>query len=153
MHSSCRRGYAFYSPPRSWLRPQRSRKVLTIRRSSHHLVAAYPDQLERIDGSTLVWRDGTRMELDDGKGVKTFEAWLADPDIEDMLAVPYPAGGAASRARARTSIPGRARNLAFFDKMYGDCRKGEVAKNLTEIVWLPKKAQAASHGDEGQRRR
>ncbi len=24
--------------------------------------------------------------------------------------------------------------------MYGDCRKGEVAKNLTEIVWLPKKA-------------
>jgi hypothetical protein len=105
----------------------------------HHLVAAYPEQLERIDGSTLVWRDGTRMELDDGKGVKDFEALLADPDIEDMLAVPYPAGGSAT-APEKNFDPGRARNLAFFNKMYGDCQKDEVAKNLTEIVWMPKKA-------------
>jgi hypothetical protein len=104
-----------------------------------HLLAAYPDALERIEGNTLVWRDGTRMDLDDGKGAKDFEAWLASPDIEDMFSPPYPAGAAAS-APAKNVDPGRARNHAFFDKMYGDCRKGEVAKNLTEIVWLPKKA-------------
>ncbi len=68
-----------------------------------HLVAAYPDQLERIEANTLVWRDGTRMALDDGKGTKDFEAWLDHPDIEDMLAIPYPAGSAAQPRRIRTS--------------------------------------------------
>jgi len=105
------------------------------------LVAAYPEHLERIEGNTLVWRDGTRMDLDDGKGVKDFQAWLDDPDIEDMLAVPYPASdGPSAPAPAENVDPGRARHLAFFDKMYGDCRKGAVAKHLTEIIWLPKKA-------------
>lgn len=28
----------------------------------------------------------------DGNGKKSFEEWLAQSDIEDMLAVPYPAG-------------------------------------------------------------
>ena len=69
------------------------------------LLAAYPDQLERIDGNMLVWRDGTRMPLDDGKGAKTFAHWLDDPDIEDMLAVPYPAGD-RRRRRPRTSTRG-----------------------------------------------
>jgi hypothetical protein len=103
------------------------------------LLAAYPEQLERIDGQTLVWRDGTRMPLDDGKGAKSFKNWLDDPDIEDMLAVPYPVGDMASPP-AKDVDPGRARNAAFFDKIYGNCRKGEVAKDLTTIVWLPKKA-------------
>ena len=102
------------------------------------LLAAYPDQLAAIEGNTLVWRDGTRMELDDGKGPKSFEAWLEDPDIEDMLAIPYPAGDLTAPPQKNID-PGRGRNAHFFDKMYGDCRKGEVAKNLVEIAWLPGK--------------
>ena len=86
----------------------------------------------------LVWRDGTRMPLDDGKGAKTFAQWLDDPDIEDMLAVPYPAGEPATPP-AKDVDPGRARNEAFFDKVYGDCRKGEVERNLVNVVWLRKK--------------
>ena len=104
-----------------------------------HLVAAYPDALERIDGNELIWRDGTRMALDDGTGTKTFAAWLAAPDIEDALAIPYPAG-AGPIEPSRESDPGRARNGTFFDKMYGDCRKGEVRGKLRQIVWLPTKA-------------
>jgi hypothetical protein len=103
------------------------------------LVAAYPEQLERIDGADLVWRDGTRMRLDDGKGQKTLDAWLEEPDIEDMLRFPYPAATEAV-APGRDIDPGRARNAAFFEKMYGDCRKGEVATSLAEIVWLAGKA-------------
>src|SRR5262245_24668480 len=103
------------------------------------LLAAYPDQLERIEGNVLVWRDGARMEIDDGKGAKAFEAWLADPDIEDMLRLRYPAGMPAA-APDKNVDPGRARNFPFFRKMYGDCRKGEVARNLVEITWLPRKA-------------
>lgn len=104
------------------------------------LIAAYPHALDRIDGGYLIWRDGTRMPLDDGKGEKTFAAWLDDPDIEDMLARDYPRGD--SRARpTKNSDPGRARNAAFFSHLYGDCRKGEVEKNLVEVAWLPKRSR------------
>jgi len=34
--------------------------------------------------------------------------------------------------------PGRFRNEAFFKKMYGDCRKGEVQPRMVSITWLPK---------------
>ena len=105
----------------------------------NRLIAAYPDALDRIDGNWLIWRDGTRMALDDGTGPKPFAAWLATPDIEDTLAIPYPAG-AGPIEPARESDPGRARNTVFFDKMYGDCRKGEVRGRLRQIVWLPTKA-------------
>lgn len=104
------------------------------------IVSAYPELLDRFDGTTLIWRDGTRMEADDGKGTKPFEAWLGHPDIEDMLQQPYPAGAEALPPLANFD-PGRARNAAFFDKMYGDCRNGGVAGNLKPIVWLPKKAR------------
>ncbi len=103
------------------------------------LLAAYPEHLERIDGNDLVWRDGTRMPIDDGAGEKSFAQWLDSPDIEDMLRLPYPAGDVKG-SPARDEDPGRARNSEFFSHMYGDCRKGETTKNLVEIVWLPRKA-------------
>jgi hypothetical protein len=104
------------------------------------ILAAYPAQLERIDGNDLIWRDGTRMPIDDGKGQKTFEQWLETPDIADMLAMPYPAGADAIPPSDNVD-PGRARNAAFFDKVYGECRKGEVEKNLVRVDWLPKRSK------------
>ena len=80
------------------------------------------------------------MPLDDGKVDKPFEEWLEHPDIADMLAVPYPAGAAAAPP-AKNVDPGRARNAAFFDKVYGNCRDGEVEKNLAIVAWLPKKTK------------
>lgn len=104
------------------------------------LLAAYPQQLDRIEGDKLYWRDGTSMPLDDGKGVKPFEEWLDKPDIADMFAVPYPAGADVSPP-AVNSDPGRARTAAFFDKIYGDCRKGDVEKQLLRVDWLPKRGK------------
>lgn len=103
------------------------------------ILTAYPEYLSRIEGGMLVWRDGTRMLLDDGKGPKSFEAWLEAPDIEDMLALRY-MGGDPDLPPPRDHDPGRARNAPFFAHMYGDCRKGQAQGNLVEIVWLPKKA-------------
>lgn len=111
----------------------------TLAANVSRLVEAYPDTLEKIDGDWLIWRDGTRMLLDDGRGVKPFADWIENPDIEDMLRLAYPAGAAAV-APAPESDPGRARNAAFFEKMYGDCRKGAVTQNLKTVVWLPGKA-------------
>lgn len=103
------------------------------------LVAAYPAFLDRVDGNRIVWRDGTLTPFDDGAGEKAFERWLSAPDLEDMFRFPYPAGADVAPPAIDVD-PGRARNAAFFDAMYGDCRKGEVAKSLETIVWLPTKA-------------
>ncbi|MEQ1696442.1 MAG: M15 family metallopeptidase [Hyphomicrobiaceae bacterium] len=102
------------------------------------LVAAYPQALDRIEGNDLIWRDGTRMAVDDGLGPKSHADWLALPDIKDMLAFAYPAGK-PFLAPAPDFDPGRARNGAFFDKLYGACRSGEVEGSLVTVVWLPKK--------------
>jgi hypothetical protein len=103
------------------------------------LVAAYPEHLDRVEGNEVVWRDGTRMTVDDGKGVKTFEALVDAPDLDDIFAIAY-APGDTVRPPAINEDPGRARPAAFYDKMYGDCRTGGVTPNLVEVVWLPKKA-------------
>lgn len=102
------------------------------------LVAAYPDFLDRIDGNALIWKDGTRMTIDDGKGAKDFASLLQSPDLKDMFYARYPAG-AAVQAPAVDSDPGRVRHEPFFHKMYGDCRKGEVHAKLVDVVWLPRK--------------
>jgi hypothetical protein len=110
-----------------------------IAAAGRRLVAAYPDHLADVEGGTLVWRDGTRMALDDGRPAKPFADWLARPSIVDMFRLPYPRG-ADLPPPARDVDPGRARHAAFFDKMYGACTAGQVTRNLVDVVWLPKKS-------------
>lgn len=104
------------------------------------LVGAYPDFLDRIEGNALVWKDGTRMPIDDGRGPKDFATRLDAPDIKDMFAAPYVAGSTQTPPPFQ-SDPGRVRFQPLFDKMYGDCRGGDVARRLVEIDWLPAAGQ------------
>ena len=99
---------------------------------------AYPNHIAKIEAGKVHWRDGTSMPFDDGGGPKAFKHWLDAPDVEDMLDQPYPTG-AAITPPGPDQDPGRARNAEFFAKIYGDCRKGEVAPHLVDVVWLPKK--------------
>ena len=130
---------AFASPASAQTEPANNQQSPSPGEVGERLLAAYPATLDKTDGNWLIWRDGTRMPLDDGTGAKPFEAWLAKPDLKDMLRLPYPAGAEVTPP-AKESDPGRARNAAFFDKMYGDCRKGEVKAKLTSITWLPHKS-------------
>ncbi len=104
------------------------------------LVAAYPDFLAGSEGNAIIWKDGTRMVFDDGRGPKDFEVRLAHPDLEDMFYVPYPLGR-RGLAPAVDIDPGRVRYQPFFAKMYGDCTKGEAARHLVDVVWLPSKSR------------
>jgi hypothetical protein len=99
------------------------------------LLRAYPDALAGFDGVNLIWRDGTRMPVADGRPDKSLEEQLRDGSILDQLRLPYPAGAPFSPAPQQDS--GRVRNRAFFDKMYGECRSGQVAPKLVHVVWLP----------------
>ena len=117
------------------------------------LVAAYPDALAGHDGKTLRWRDGTAMPIGAGSDGKTFAERLRHASIADQLRIRYPRGP-LDKLPAVDVDPGRFRNAAFFEKMYGDCRKGEVSPHLVSIVWLPNtwgkpiRVTAVNHVDE-----
>ena len=100
------------------------------------LVAAYPDFLTGYDEKDLIWKDGSRMPLSDGRSDKTFDELLNNADIKDQFAIPYPLGG-NPKVPALNEDPGRIRAEKFFLKMYGDCRKGDVAKRLAPAAWMP----------------
>jgi D-alanyl-D-alanine carboxypeptidase len=59
------------------------------------------------------------------------------PSILDQVALPYRVGH-PSAPPAMNDDPGRFRNEAFFLKLYGDCRKGEVDRQMVTLTWLPK---------------
>jgi hypothetical protein len=105
---------------------------------SDTLVASYPGFLAGSDNNYLMCKDGTRLKLSDGKTTKSFEQLLEAPDIKDQFAIPYPLG-IVLKTPQRDEDPGRVRNETFFEKMYGDCHSGQVAKRLISVPWLPQR--------------
>jgi hypothetical protein len=101
------------------------------------LVAAYPDTIQGRAGNNLILRNGARLDAGTADHAMSFDVVLSHASIRDMFRIAYPAG-APLTAPTPNFDPGRFRNKAFFDAMYGDCRKGEVARNLARMVWLPK---------------
>jgi peptidoglycan L-alanyl-D-glutamate endopeptidase CwlK len=108
------------------------------------LLRAYPQALAAVEGNQLIWRDGTRMALDDGIHGKDFKVLLDRPDIEDQFAYRYPMGRDYP-IPARNQDPGRIRNAAFFRKMYG-ASESEVRRRLVPVRWL-----SANLSGRGQR--
>jgi hypothetical protein len=76
------------------------------------------------------------MPLGDAQSDKSLEEQLRHGSIRDQLRLVYPKG--AALLPAPLEDPGRVRNRAFFDKLYGDCRKNEVAPKLVHVSWLPR---------------
>jgi hypothetical protein len=107
----------------------------SVAASMDDLLRAYPEALAGFDGANLIWRDGARMPVDDARPDKDMEEQLRNGSILDQLRLPYPAG--APLLPPPQQDPGRVRNRAFFDKMYGDCKLGQVAPRLVSVVWLP----------------
>ena len=107
----------------------------SVAASIDELVHAYPDALAGFDSANLIWRDGTSTPVDDGLPDKSMEEQLRNGSILDQLRLPYPAG--APFFPTPQHDPGRIRNRAFFDKMYGDCTLGQVTPKLVSVVWLP----------------
>ena len=125
-----------------------------VRRSgSTRLSASYPRENRAPRWRTRsMFRDGTRMDAGTSRSAQTRStlccairrrSWISSASV-------YPQG-AADRAAVDTDFdPGRFRNEAFFDALYGDCRKGDVAKQLVPVVWLPEALGPHRHGDARQ---
>lgn len=114
-------------------------EALTVEEAGRRLKEAYPDHLAAVEDGAVVWRDGTRLPIDDGRGAKSFDDLVRAPDLQDIFAIPYPTGPIVPPGV--DADPGRARPEAFFDRMYGNCRAGGVEKNLVEIAWMPSRGR------------
>ena len=102
------------------------------------LIAAYPDQLAGYENGALIWKDGTRMAVPDGRTGKTLREMLDAPDILDQFAIPYRLGPQAAKP-ATDEDPGRVRYEPFFRKMYGDCHDDTFKSRLVAVPWLPER--------------
>ena len=116
------------------------------------LVRAYPNQISGRDDTGIVLRDGTRQNLSDGKTDKSFDEKLKNASLIDQLSLPYPKG-VLTKPPGPQDDPGRFRNTAFFDKMYGDCDKGETQKHLTDIRWFTGKVRVTTVNGVAERLR
>lgn len=101
-----------------------------------HLAKAYPGFIKGRQGTDLVWNDGTRMPIDDGRE-KSFDQLLDEPDIQDQFTWRYPTGPSSYAPPGFNLDPGRVRYEPLFKKMYG-ASSGEVQGNLVGVKWLPK---------------
>ncbi len=97
------------------------------------LARAYPQAIARIDGNWVVFRDGTRMDAGADDPRKPFERLLRDATILDQFRLAYPRGAVVA-APQKDFDPGRFRNQAFFDKLYGDCSKTKL--DLVPVRWV-----------------
>jgi hypothetical protein len=116
------------------------------------LVRAYPDQIAGRDDTGIILRDGTRQNLSDGKTDKSFDEKLKNASLIDQLSLPYPKG-VLTKPPGPQDDPGRFRNTSFFDKMYGDCDKGETQKQLIDIRWFTGKVRVTTVNGVAERLR
>lgn len=100
------------------------------------LIKSYPDFIVGYANNYIILKDGSKIIWDDGIKNKTEQQLLAAPDLKDIFIFRY-AKGPLHATPAKNFDPGRIRDEAFFEKMYGNT-ESHVRKNLTEIVWCPK---------------
>lgn len=100
---------------------------------------AYPEYIKAMDGDSIIWYDGTRMKVSDGKELtRTFQEKLDNATLLDQLSIPYMAESKhQNTVLEKDCDPGRLRHTNFFKKMYGNTEE-EVKENLVTILWLPK---------------
>ena len=78
------------------------------------MLRAYPGQFVAA-GHDTVWPDGARQTWTDAQLTVRYARAMPPAPPEDD--------------------PGRDRNDAFFARMYGDCRRGEVTGRLVPVAW------------------
>lgn len=103
------------------------------------LRATYPDTVSALDGAAsppaVVLADGRRLVWDDGR-TKTAAERLAEPDVQDTLAEPYPMGPGSTPPRGQED-PGRVRHTTLMGALWG-ATEAAVRGELAPVKWMPK---------------
>jgi len=93
----------------------------------------YPQAVRSVEADGLTLADGVRVPYDDGRD-KSAEEALDHPDIQDMLAQPYPLARVTADP-APGVHPGRRRVAALFKAAYGHSAQ-EVKASLVPVEFL-----------------
>jgi len=81
-----------------------------------------------VNGQVIPWQDNPN---------KTFEEKIASPSLADMVSQDYLVSQDVISAPPLNHDPGRFRNAAFFQSIYGNTPSA-VKENLVKVPWLPK---------------
>ncbi len=100
------------------------------------LINCYSNFVTGFANNHIVFKDKSTMLWDDGVKNKAYQQLLDNPDLKDMFSQKYTTGELKAPIPVNFE-PGRIRNTAFFEKIYGGTEK-EVKGNLVEIIWCPK---------------
>lgn len=103
------------------------------------LKSAYPGWIKAVDNSSITWKDGTVMPVqEDNKVNNDFQQKLDNSSLLDQIEnVEYMPGTPINLANyTPLNDAGRIRYEPFFRKMYGNTPE-EVQQNLTLIYWMP----------------
>ncbi|THF68488.1 M15 family peptidase [Deinococcus sp. Arct2-2] len=100
---------------------------------AQRLISAYPAFDFRIQGNSLVWKDGTAMPLQ-RVAAPSYMALLNKPGLLDQLDTPYPTCQPLGTPQ-RNIDPGRIRLEPLFLKMYGGSA-AEVRRDLEAVNWF-----------------
>lgn len=101
------------------------------------LLRAFPDFLQNVENNQLMWKDSTVILIDDGIEHNYYETMLNNSDLKEQMSQCYPKSDDYQQKLTVNYDPGRARNEAFFFKMYGNSAE-DVERKLVSIQWLPK---------------
>lgn len=112
--------------------PVRSDEVLHPERQLC-FVESYPGIVCGFEGNDLRLCSGAILPWNDGRLDKTHDDKLSQPDLEDTVSQAYPRGPLPGPLPAEFE-PGRMRNQAFLDAVYGASPK-DVRSRLRAIPW------------------
>ncbi|MES2217981.1 MAG: M15 family metallopeptidase [Pseudomonadota bacterium] len=102
------------------------------------LKQTYPDHIQAISNQFIIWSDGTKMPVQEGKPNKTQQEKLDAPALIDQVNdVCYTYRAINPSTFNPQDDPGRIRYEPFFRKMYGNSKE-EVTANLITLFWMPK---------------
>lgn len=97
------------------------------------LITSYPDKIARRDGNALIFRDGSRLDAGTVDAHKPFDQLLRHASVLDQFRLAYPRGAEIAPPQ-KNFDPGRFRDEAFFNALYGDCRRQKP--DLVVIRWI-----------------
>lgn len=117
----------YFEPEHRYADVMKNRKMSLL---VNELIKSYPQQKLKYKDGNILFEDGTSILFND-ENYKDFEEKLDDPDIEDMLSLPYD----TIKEPGYLSDAGRCRNEEFFKKMYG-ASKEEVMRHLVKVEWF-----------------
>ena len=113
------------------------------------LMLAYPDFIVNIESTPenkvyCIMKSGKKILYDDNIQ-KTHEEKLANPDLQDILEQYYPLDK-TNKIYDLTFDPGRARNYALLNEVYGSSRQS-IEKNLSSLKYGYTNYQFNSHNN------